>query len=107
MTPSKRNQTHSIFHYLVKGPRAVERRLGELERESKRLMTRLAVIRVFLRSLGFKRLTPKVRFVLKTLGNRTLAQIKIEQKTLQLIIGSDLRAWELNEPALKQLYEGW
>jgi hypothetical protein len=94
------NRCKSVVHYLMKGPKAVEKRLGELENESKLLKSRLsnmAIIRVCLRAVGFKKITPNIRRLLRTLGSRTLAEIESERQALRALIGRDLRAWEVKE----------
>lgn len=93
-TPQKK----TISHYLVKGPQAVEHRLQELEKESRNLKTRvnnISLIRTCMREMGFGRITPKVRTLLRTLGSRTLAEIRNEQAALLTILGRDVRIWEI------------
>lgn len=91
------SQSKPISHYLVKGPQAVESRLRELEKESLSLKARvinISIIRTCLRELGLGRITPRVRTLLRTLGSRTLAEIRNEQLALQTILGRDVRIWE-------------
>jgi hypothetical protein len=87
-----------IMHYITKGPRAVDKRLKELERESRHLKSRLSnisIIRTCMKAIGFGKMTPKVRTLLRTLGSRTLAEIKNEKLALQALFGRDLHIWEV------------
>jgi hypothetical protein len=91
----------------MKGPRAIELRLAQLERECEIVRARLTEIAQFslrLRKtwlassiaagLRLHRILPKIAAKLAFLGKRTLHELNAERRALKAYVGEHLRAWE-------------
>src|SRR5690242_20543063 len=91
----------------MKGPRAIEQRLEQLERELEMVKARLTDLAHFsLRlkrgwlassiaaSLRLHRIIPKLAARLALVGKRTLHEIHAERRALKSFVGEHLRAWE-------------
>lgn len=86
-----------ITKYILKGPQAVEQRLGELEKKltlARQRLQKVVALQVRYVTKGTGGLLERgVKRVVGTLMN-TIHEIDQERKDLQSFLGSSLRVWE-------------
>jgi hypothetical protein len=89
---------HSITHYLMKGPEAVERRLAKLEEDLKvwegRIKHLTSVSFHLTRKFGPTKLIPRATSAMRDLATRTVQELRSERDALKALVGEHLRPWE-------------